>query len=474
MSNASADACSPLSRRLWLPLLRIVLVLLVLTVPFWFSGLDIVVQSFFYQQGWYLDGNPLVRFLYRWGTLPGLLLACGALFFLFWKRHARGDRARKRAAAALLLTFFLGPGLLINGISKKYTGRPRPREVTQFGGNWQYRHVLDFGVPGRGHSFPAGHPSTGFLLFSLYYSFRSVYPRRARAWMAAGWLYGGVMGFGRIVQGAHFLSDVLWSAGMTLVAARVAHAWTGGDDLKRFHIGRGVKLGRTTRLAAGAAVLAVLILGMLAATPFNLKSDLPLSGARALVVDLDAGNVRIFRGSRTAIRVDARGFAPPFSRCRLDWAGDSEQRVLSMRRHGFFFELNVDVQVILGADFRGNLLVRCGRGDIDAETGILPGRILLETGEGALNWTGNDSSFAVLLRNRKGDMRISAATFPERLLVCARSGEVTLSDNWCRRGRIYQNGYKKGRAEYARIKERKRVFVTAPCIRCVSPGRGPS
>jgi len=440
-------------------------VLVFLTLPFWFSTLDIAFQSLFFQQGWYLDDNPIVRLLYRWGTLPGLVLACGALALLVRNRNGERQREWRRAAAALLLTLFLGPGLLINGISKKYTGRPRPREIVTFGGNWEYRHVMDFGVPGRGHSFPAGHPSTGFLLFSLYYSFRSHHPRRARTWLAAGALYGGVMGVGRIVQGAHFLSDVIWSGGMTLLMARIAHAWTGGDQpgVAWNRLGRG--LGRTTRMVTGLVVLGVLVLGILAATPFNLNSRLPLSGTRALVLDLDSAHVRIFSGKESKIRVDARGFAPPFSQCRLVWGGITSDRVLKIRRSGFFFELNVDVQITLGADFDGDLLVRCGRGDISVKKGVSAGRILLETGDGKLSWSGDGSCREVLLRSRRGDIQVTTSNLPKQLVVTAQLGVAGLFRDLQQGGLMLEPAAGVAPTWFVRQADERAVVVSAPSIR---------
>ena len=43
-----------------------------------------------------------------------------------------------RKAIALTLSLVLGPGILVNGILKPYGGRPRPIEVTEFGGPLQF------------------------------------------------------------------------------------------------------------------------------------------------------------------------------------------------------------------------------------------------------------------------------------------------------------------------------------------------
>ncbi|MBN1197034.1 MAG: phosphatase PAP2 family protein [Candidatus Aminicenantes bacterium] len=466
MNNAPASSPSRVFRPLWISLAGIAAVLIILTLPFWFFELDIAFQSMFFRRGWFLENNPVVRFLYRWGTLPGLLLACAASLSLLWSRLKVRNQIWRRAAAALLLTFFLGPGLLINGISKKYTGRPRPREIAEFGGNWEYRHVFEFGVPGRGHSFPAGHPSTGFLLFSLYYSFRYRNRRRARAWLLAGCVYGGIMGMGRIVQGAHFLSDVIWSGGMTLAAARIAHAWTGGDHPERAWIHHGLRLNRSTRLVTGAVLLAVLILGILAATPYNLRSYFSMQSEQRLVLDMEVANVRIVSNENAdaGIYLQARGFAPPFSRYRARWAVHDGDAVLRMHRHGFFFELNTEVKVILPRSFRGELLVRCRRGEVDIRHVPGDGRTFVETGSGRITWRGGNTPRRVLLRNRGGDVRIPDSDGYRQLMVEALKGPVRLPLSFREDERFLLNPKGEQTMRYGRWNGSATVFIDARSI----------
>jgi membrane-associated PAP2 superfamily phosphatase len=64
------------------------------------------------------------------------------------------------------LTSIVGAGLIVNALLKEYTGRPRPREVVEFGGNWEYRAALELGIPGQGQSFPCGHCTMGFIFAS--------------------------------------------------------------------------------------------------------------------------------------------------------------------------------------------------------------------------------------------------------------------------------------------------------------------
>ena len=48
-----------------------------------------------------------------------------------------------RAAVFLILSYALGPGLLVNVALKDNWGRPRPGHITQFGGD---KHFVRFGI----------------------------------------------------------------------------------------------------------------------------------------------------------------------------------------------------------------------------------------------------------------------------------------------------------------------------------------
>jgi lipid A 4'-phosphatase len=54
----------------------------------------------------------------------------------------------------------------------------------------------------------SGHAAMGFFPMALAWVCR----RQRRLWTAAGLTIGGLVGLGRILQGGHFLSDVLMSA----------------------------------------------------------------------------------------------------------------------------------------------------------------------------------------------------------------------------------------------------------------------
>lgn len=118
----------------------------------------------------------------------------------------------------LALVLIVGPGLLANSTLKDNWGRPRPVQITEFGGPAAFAPALARTGPcEKNCSFVSGEASSTFALgFALTLLAR----RRRAAWMAAGLAAGSVVGLIRIGQGGHFLSDVIFAAVfMALVVA---------------------------------------------------------------------------------------------------------------------------------------------------------------------------------------------------------------------------------------------------------------
>jgi len=150
----------------------------------------------------------------------------------------------------------------------------RPAQVTEFGGALKYSPPLvKADQCGRNCSFPAGHPSMPFLGFALAAGFAG---RRRRQIIAAAVALGALSGLGRMMQGGHFFSDVLFSGFITYAAAWFAWRITGpGSSVSR----TAVLLGKTLSSALAAVMWAIrrpsgfrwrrkAVAGALAATAF--------------------------------------------------------------------------------------------------------------------------------------------------------------------------------------------------------------
>jgi lipid A 4'-phosphatase len=191
------------------PLLAVAAVAVALSV----AGADLAIESLFYTPGvgWPQgDGEPWT-FLYQYGNIPAFIFSgLGAIAFLLSFFSARVQLDRK-AGLFIVVFLVLGPGLIINALFKDNWGRPRPSEIINFGGTETYRPFWSPGPSGLGRSFPSGHAAIGFFIMAPFFILRRKSPGWARRALAAGILYGLLMGLGRMIQGGHFLTDVIWA-----------------------------------------------------------------------------------------------------------------------------------------------------------------------------------------------------------------------------------------------------------------------
>lgn len=149
------------------------LVLIIGTIVFRHTGLDITISKLFYSHeiGFFKkNSNPWI-FLYHYGCILVLLLAFGGLFVFGIGFFSRRILPYRKIGLFLVLLMVIGPGLIVNVTFKRYWGRPRPRETVIFGGEKPFLPVWKKGKTGEGKSFPSGYPSVGYFLFAPFFFF---------------------------------------------------------------------------------------------------------------------------------------------------------------------------------------------------------------------------------------------------------------------------------------------------------------
>lgn len=185
--------------------------------------LDLAASALFYRagDGFFLRGFTPVQLMYRGADFltTAAVVTLGAILSINLRARTATARARRRAAFFLLLVFVLGPGVLVNSVLKDNWGRARPLQVTVFGGEKTFTPAL---LPSdqcaKNCSFVSGHAATGFAFVSI--AFVTTHPAR---WLATGVLMGALFGLGRIAQGGHFLSDVVFAFVFVHVTAWLLH-----------------------------------------------------------------------------------------------------------------------------------------------------------------------------------------------------------------------------------------------------------
>lgn len=122
----------------------------------------------------------------------------------------------RATALVLSLNLIIGCGIITHTLFKEFWGRPRPRQVEEFGGKQQFKPYYIPALkkpPEPSKSFPSGHSTTGFYFFCIYFLGR----RYQKKWLTRlgftlGAAFGIILSITRIVQGGHFLSDVFFGA----------------------------------------------------------------------------------------------------------------------------------------------------------------------------------------------------------------------------------------------------------------------
>lgn len=179
-------------------------VTLFLTLP----GLDLLIAALTWEDGRFVhaDAAP-VRLIYQLLAYSQYVIGSGLLIGLLVARLAPRLRAWQRTLAYLVCVLICGPGLLVNVVLKDHSfDRPRPVQIETFGGTAKFAPFGQFsGACERNCAFVSGHAAVAFFPIALAWT------TRRRAWLAVGIATGALAGALRILQGGHFLSDVVFA-----------------------------------------------------------------------------------------------------------------------------------------------------------------------------------------------------------------------------------------------------------------------
>ncbi len=196
--------------------------LAVILILAWVPDLDLACARLFYAGGHFIGDRPAGIVARDVAKLAPLLLFGG---FLLLYVGARGGLVAARHAPDgrrmlfLALSLALGPGLLVNGVLKDEVHRPRPVQVSTFGGKLAFVpfYTPRGGCP-RNCSFPSGEAAAAF--WTVAPASLAALPLRPFLTTLA-LLFGLATGGLRMASGGHFLSDVL-AAGVLILMVNAA------------------------------------------------------------------------------------------------------------------------------------------------------------------------------------------------------------------------------------------------------------
>ncbi len=183
-----------------------------LVTPFT-SAWDQSIADYYYTLD--VEEDPLYRRIYTYGIIPAQLLGILSFLALILSYCLPSYKTWRKPALVLVLSMMVGAGLIVHTALKDQWGRPRPKQILDFGGGQAFRPYYKpnfFNQPEPSRSFPCGHCTMGYYFFALAFIFWRE-NKNNWAWFmyAAALLWGSILGIARMAQGGHFLSDVLIS-----------------------------------------------------------------------------------------------------------------------------------------------------------------------------------------------------------------------------------------------------------------------
>ena len=190
-------------------------------------ALDISAANYFYNgDEHHFSNNAFYEFMYQYGVIPAEITAIIAFLVLCLSYLRKSFKKWQLPSLVLVLTMVIGAGVIAHALLKDHWGRPRPRQIVNFGGTQPYR---SFYKPNFTHepehykSFPCGHCTMGFYFFALALVFKRLdYTRLFYTILVFAFLLGTALGIARMAQGGHFLSDILMGALIMWLTAYVS------------------------------------------------------------------------------------------------------------------------------------------------------------------------------------------------------------------------------------------------------------
>jgi lipid A 4'-phosphatase len=175
--------------------------------------------------GFVIDGHPLTEALRLIVWNLAILLCLAAALGTFLGMTGRVVLLPTRAWGFVLTLYILGPGVMVEMLTKPLWGRARPAQATEFGGPLHFsppNELVDFCA--RNCSFVSGEVSGATvtalaLLLIRFHLRRHLSMAVSIPMLAAALCLPPAVALQRVAAGRHFLSDTVFALLFTLLLA---------------------------------------------------------------------------------------------------------------------------------------------------------------------------------------------------------------------------------------------------------------
>lgn len=187
-----------------------------LLLIFELTNLDVWINNFFYnsqlKEFSLRDDSFMTRVMHHGLKNAMYVLGVSSILVGIWILKSKKTLLLKKHVALASIGVILIPSLI--ALLKQLTNKHCPWSLDIYGGQVPYTGLFESHLShlGAGQCFPAGHAAGGFIWFSWAMALWFIYPRLAKIIFVCAIALGLILGISRMMQGAHFLSHVLWSA----------------------------------------------------------------------------------------------------------------------------------------------------------------------------------------------------------------------------------------------------------------------
>ncbi len=354
-----------------------ILLLIGITILFRSNKWDLAIQSKFWHpsDGWFLKNSFPWKQLYHYGNIPALIVVLGALIVLAKSFFKEKTAKYQKMAGFLVLVMLLGPGIIVNSVLKQHWGRPRPREVVEFGGHSKFERVCDYDKMSGGNSFPCGHATMGFFFFAPALLFRR---KKLKFYgiLLFAWIYGLAIGMARIIQGGHFTSDVLWAAMIVYWVSYLLYYLMGLDKSLYTEKVCVQRLKKSKTVVALTVVISIVLIALvLTATPYTRVKrydrfkEFDSKFSSSFDISLLNADVKIEFAENFLYKMSAHGFGFPGSKLinKYDssWNQGLQKHDWYQTKKGFFSELRQEGELVLPLAEECLYSIKIDEGNVD-------------------------------------------------------------------------------------------------------------
>ncbi len=189
--------------------------------------IDLRVSDAFHDpaNGFLIEGNPLTE-AFRLAIWNAAIVLCmAAAFGTALGLAGRAFGLPPRAWGFIVMLYILGPGLMVEMLTKPLWGRARPAQTAEFGGAFHFtppNELVD--ICARNCSFVSGEVSgataTALALVLLRFHLKHrLHKGVSTVLLAAAWCLPPAVALQRVAAGRHFLSDTVFAVLFTLLLA---------------------------------------------------------------------------------------------------------------------------------------------------------------------------------------------------------------------------------------------------------------